>query len=325
MLLLEPVMDRTFNRMYILQTFTLWAMGVACSAYAEAWLKETGPLEPDERNALEKLRLALIEGDGCAMMRRIARSLPPDDAWAEADQILGHRADHILDAAEEGLKAVLKRLQEPPGWFREMNRRVDALFGIPGEQVLKVWLLPSAQGWTGGTGSMLVGEGAITLECSGNPGVDEEELFITLLHEAMHAIHQPIALIPIVNRVLAEPAGRDMAARYANTPPDRLEISVSDMIGEFAVHSVLDVLRRDAGLGETEPFWRRVGNEANEYFADPHADWPVGRIYGAWVMTGAHAMIKPAEDYVRTGRPIDEAFVETALRVIRETIGRYGN
>lgn len=64
MLLLEPVMDRTFNRMYILQTFTLWAMGVARSAYAEAWLKETGPLEPDERNALEKLRLALIEGDG---------------------------------------------------------------------------------------------------------------------------------------------------------------------------------------------------------------------------------------------------------------------
>lgn len=323
MLILKPKIDRTFNRMFVLQTFTRWHFGVANAVYAEAWLKETGPLEPAESAALEKLRLKLIEGDGCAMMRRVARGLPPDDAWAEAERILGHRADRILDAAEEALEIVRRRLQEPPAWFAEMNRRVDALFGISEEHPLEVWLLPSPKGWTGGTGNMLVGEGAITLECSGNPGWYEAELFITVLHEAMHAIHQEIALIPIVDRMLTEPAGRELAARYANSPPDRIGVSASDTIGEFAVHSILDVLRRDAGLGETEPFWRQIGEEAEAYFADPHAGWPDGRIYDAWVLNGARPMIKPAEDYVRSGRPIDEAFVETSLRVIRDTIDRY--
>ena len=69
MLNLRPVVNRDFCRLYVLQTFARWRYGVARSVYAEVWLKETGPLEPAESEAMERLKRALIEGDGCAMMR----------------------------------------------------------------------------------------------------------------------------------------------------------------------------------------------------------------------------------------------------------------
>lgn len=73
MLTFEPVVDPRLCQVFVTQTFTRWFGGVARDAYADEWLRMTGPLAEAEAAAVATLRSALLaEGGGCALIRHLS-------------------------------------------------------------------------------------------------------------------------------------------------------------------------------------------------------------------------------------------------------------
>jgi hypothetical protein len=309
MLKINPIINQALNQFYVAQTFTRWREGVARTAYADAWLEWTGHLSESEIKAIQYIQSQLRRMDGMDLFQQIARGQQPDETMLKAFAHLEQRVKVICNDAEPNLYKVKERLAHPPEWFDKMNLGLDHFFGIDHEYHLNVFLLPSPAGWTGGTGSMLVGPGAMTLECSGNPDYVDEELFITVLHESAHAIHQPTSLEPAAKKWLSTFEGQRVEEVYSRTPVAQLEIGFTDYIGELTIHSILDAMRNFEGLSPTGDFWENIRAQGKRYFESPSDSWTNNDVYNAWIMVGAAEMIETASRYVRDARKMDDKFI----------------
>jgi hypothetical protein len=328
----EPVVSRWSNLVFFTQTFTRWHNGIARAPYVAEWTERFGPLTPRESAAADRLRLVLQRGDGqrdgAALLAAV---LPHDgrdeaaraaaDVWPASDysvlleavDAFAPRFAHLWAEAESRLRAHADALAGTgPPWLTEAAAATDRFFGIDSRMCrLRLYLLISAEGWSGGNGSMLTGSGGMTFECSGVRPQQFELLLPSFLHELMHCLHQPAVLPGLLTKLLAEPdlAGVEPAA-YAGTAIGATGLSFEDYFGEVVLHSLWpDGALARRHLPEAGPgFWRRLAATAGLY------DW--------WVFFPAGVLASRARTYVDVGREIDLDFLRHAYD-IHATLRRY--
>jgi len=319
MLVVEPVIDARLNRIFVTQTFARWHGGVAREMYADAWLAATGTLTAQESQAIEVLRAALssAEDDGCTLIRRLVRddqALVP--AVRRATEVLAPRAARIADGADPALRHWQQYLGGTlPDWYDCIRAGIDRFFGVGGVHRLRVYLLPSAAGWTSGNGSMFVEQGATNVDCSGTPPDRPVPVLTTVLHEGLHSIYQAQLLDPIVEAVLATPCGQRLEALRRRSP---LRMNLGSYVGELVIHALVP----DGVLGERcrgasiADHWRRTLERGTGLLATATSP---GDVYAAWVMAGAARMVPVAARWIDQGRTADEALVREALGIFEAT------
>jgi hypothetical protein len=327
-----PVVSRWANQVFVTQTFARWHWGIGRAAYADAWLEQTGPLSADEMAAAARLRTVFQRSEGARLLRallpfdtreegeasaRSSWSAEAFAAWESARAAFVARFDALWTDGEPALRRHADTLSlDPPAWLGPAIVATDRFFGLDGSGApLRVWLLLSAPGWDGGNGPMLTGPGGMTWECSGLRTLDGA--LGGFIHEVMHAVHQPVALPPLLRTLLAEPdlAGIEPAA-YQATPIAAHGVGFEDYLGELALHSLWPdgALARRYFPAQEVGLWRRFARAAD--------------VYECWVHLPAGVLALLTRTYVDQGWPIDLPFlrhaydVHAALRRILPENGR---
>ena len=320
-----PVVSRWANLVFFVQTFTRWHAGIAHDHNVAEWMARFGALTPSELAASERLREVLQRGDGESegatllqavlphedgegAARAAAGWSPADEAtWNEAVDAFTPRFERSWPEAERRLRTHADALAgSGPAWFREAAEATDRFFGArTGGQRVRVYLLMSAEGWSGGNGPMLTGPGGMTFECSGVGPQRFERLLPGFLHELMHSVHQPAVLRDLFARLLTEP---DIAAAepgaYRATAIGRTGLGFEDYLGEVVLHSLWPdgaLARRFQPDPGRNGLWKRFAATASTY------DW--------WVFFVAEVLAGMSRTYVDEGWPIDLDFVRHAYDI----------
>lgn len=310
---LLPIVHDKLCRVYITQTLTRWHDGVARPEWANYWVERYGALTDDEAAATKVLREQLLE-KGCAFIKEAMRENPTlNDASVKAFAALSHRVERIYQDAKPALLQWAERIaHQPPEWFSRMSYGLDTFFHIRGDYELHIYLLPSPPRSNCGNGDMFVEEGAITLACSGMP-LEDDGVFLVLLHEGAHSIHQKQILNPLVADLLDTPYGQRISEMYWNSPVGELIGDLPSYIGELVIHSLVPygALREFYGLGSSESYWNSIIKRAQELLHRATTDW--GDVYTAWVSAACAKMVPLGREYIVRQKPLDETFVYGAL------------
>lgn len=290
--------------------FTRWHGGVARGRYADEWLRVTGPLSRPEADAVTVLRTALLaDHGGCALIRRLASGDPTvSEPVLGAVDTLAPRALRVVQAAQPALLRWQADLQGSlPAWFDCMRAALDRFFGESGGHLLRVYLLPSAEGSVSGNGDMFVEEGG--LDMGGH-----EVALTTALHEGIHSIYQRRILNPLVAAALATPDGERVEDLRRDSP---VPFNMASYVGELVAGALEGgVLREHCGLGSQAAHWRGVTERARHIPEDATFE---GWDYGAWVGLGAAEMIPIAKRYLDEARIADADLVRAALAIFEAT------
>lgn len=306
-----PVVNRWSNQAYFTQTFTGWHSGVARRDYMEAWIERTGPLTPGETAAAARLRAVLQAEEGERILATVLPAANADEAaaalagtwspevcevWQEAVRALAPRFERVWSENEQRLYNHAQILSgEIVSWLRDAVRETDAFFGLDRQSApLRVYLLLSAPGYSGGNGSKLTGPGGMTFECSGMKEQDFENSLPGFIHEVMHARHQPAVLHRLIENLLAD---RDLMGKepeqYVQTPIAALGVDFESYLGEVVLHSLWPTgalawkYFRNCGVN----LWRRFSRDMN--------------VYDYWVFFPAQVLATMTRSYLDQGRVVD--------------------
>jgi len=321
--MLSPVVDERLCIVYIAQTFTRWHDGVARLDYADYWLQKYGDLTEQEASEAAFLRERLHKG-GCTIISQAAKENPAlDDGSIAAFTVLSSRAERIYQDEKPSLIQWVDRIADrPPEYFPRMCEGLDTFFGIEEDYELRVYLLPSPPKSNCGNGDMFVGKGATTLACSGMP-LDDEGVFLVLLHEAAHSIHQRRVLNPLVAAVLGTPYGEKVSKMFQESPVGRLGGGLPSYTGELVIHSLVPhgALREFCGLPSSENYWNSKLEEAQRLLHIAATDW--NDVYTVWVTAACAEMVPFGQEYVAKQKQLDEAFVRAALNTFEGIYSRW--
>jgi hypothetical protein len=168
---------------------------------------------------------------------------------------------------------------------------------------------------------MFVEEGATTLGCSGM--IDEEGVFLTLLHEAAHSVHQRIVLNSLVDEVLNTSYGQNILGMFRESPVGKLGGGLRSYLGELVIHSLVPhgALRELCGLPSSDDYWKSVIENAQKLIRTPITGW--GDIYGVWVMNACAEMVPFGREYVAQQKQLDETFVYATLNAFERIYLRW--
>lgn len=319
----SPIVDDRLCIVYIAQTFALWHDGVARPEWNDYWLQKYGDLRKHEASAVATLRECLQES-GCKIIREAARENPAlDSDCIAAFGALSARSERIYIDERPSLCRWADRIEnQPPDYFPRMCGGLDAFFGIEQDYELRVYLLPSPPKSNCGNGDMFVEKGATTLACSGMP-LDDEGVFLVLLHEAAHSIHQRRILDPLVAEILGTPYGQKVSSIFRETPVGTLGGSLSSYIGELVIHSLVPhgALREFCGLPSSEDYWESRLRKARRLLHTSATDWEA--VYTAWVTAACAEMLPHGKKYVAEQKQIDQAFIYAALGIFEGIYSRW--
>jgi hypothetical protein len=322
MIKLSPVVDDRLCIIYIAQTFARWHDGVARQDWADYWLQKYGNLTNQEISAAEILR-EILHPKGCVIIRESAKGNPElDDDIIKAFSVLTPYSERIyLDEKASLIQWADRIVNHPPDYFAQMWKGLDTFFGIKQDYDLRVYLLPSPTKSCCGNGDMFVEEGATTLGCSGM--IDEEGVFLTLLHEAAHSVHQRIVLNSLVDEVLNTSYGQNILGMFRESPVGKLGGGLRSYLGELVIHSLVPhgALRELCGLPSSDDYWKSVIENAQKLIRTPITGW--GDIYGVWVMNACAEMVPFGREYVAQQKQLDETFVYATLNAFERIYLRW--
>lgn len=306
-----PVINRWSNQAYFTQTFSGWHCGVSRREYMEYWIERTGPLTRREVAAADRLRAVLQDRDGERILAAVLTAASSDEgaavlasrwapevceAWQEAVKAFAPRFESVWAEDEQRLRNHGQILSgESVSWLRDAVRDTDAFFGLDRRaEPLRVYLLLSAPGYSGGNGDMLTGPGGMTFECSGMKEQDFGNSLPGFIHEVMHVRHQPEVLRRLIEDLLAD---RDLIGQepgeYAQTPICAMGVDFESYLGEVVLHSLWPTgalawkYFPDCGVN----LWRRFSRDMN--------------VYDHWVFFPAHVVATMTRSYLDQGRVVD--------------------
>jgi hypothetical protein len=335
MLTFEPRANERLWIVYAADTSGSWLEpdGGLRSAGAGHWVATTGGLSPAEAEALRALQARLSEPDRHAVIRPARDGELPSGPAGAAVAALEPLAGRVFGAAEavlRGWEAAL-RDQSRPAWFEPMRAALVRFMGADPDRTIAVHLLPCGAEANGRLWSTFVGVGHRGLQCGG-PAFRHDRLLEDLLHTAAHSA-QPARLDPLLDAFLATPEGRDLDARFRSTPygvrlreiPEIEDAGPRDLLWEYVVHALVyeGALREAGGLPAMDEYWRDVQETAHRVLDDPATPLPPGGHYAVWVLGGCAALQPAAREYLRAGRPLDEAFVRRAVAVFDDLYDRW--